>query len=77
MLAGTVVLDLEDTGSRMTRLGKGELLYERLLSVDELLARIDRVSLAEVNELAAELLQVSRSVARRSVRLPTLAPPMA
>lgn len=76
MLAGTVVLDLEDTGSRMTRLGKGELLYERLLSVDELLARIDRVSLAEVNELAAELLQVSRSVAAIGP-LPTLAPPMA
>ena len=70
------MLDLEDTGSRMTRLGKGELLYERLLSVDELLARIDRVSLAEVNELAAELLQVSRSVAAIGP-LPTLAPPMA
>src|SRR5690606_14748060 len=56
MLAGTVVLDLEDTGSRMTRLGKGELLYERPLTVDELLGRIDRVDLAQVNEVAEDLL---------------------
>jgi predicted Zn-dependent peptidase len=63
MLAGGVVLDLEDTGSRMSRLGKGELLYERPLTVDELLERIDRVSLAEVNELAEELLASPMSLA--------------
>ncbi|HEY8471394.1 MAG TPA: pitrilysin family protein [Natronosporangium sp.] len=63
MLAGSVVLDLEDTGSRMSRLGKGELLYDRPLTVDELLHRIDRVSLAEVNELAAELLTSPMSLA--------------
>jgi predicted Zn-dependent peptidase len=63
MLAGSVVLGLEDNGSRMGRLGKGELLYERPLSDDELLARIDRVSLAEVNQLAEELLASPMSVA--------------
>ncbi|MPZ25192.1 MAG: insulinase family protein [Micromonosporaceae bacterium] len=63
MLAGSVVLGLEDTGSRMGRLGKGELLYDRPLTDDELLARIDRVSLAEVNELAAELLASPMSLA--------------
>jgi predicted Zn-dependent peptidase len=63
MLAGSVVLDLEDTGSRMSRLGKGELLYERMLTVDELLARIDRVSLTEVNALAEELLASPMSLA--------------
>lgn len=63
MLAGSVVLDLEDTGSRMTRLGTGELLYERPLSVDELLARVEQVSLRDVNELAEQLLQTPRSVA--------------
>jgi predicted Zn-dependent peptidase len=63
MLAGSVVLGLEDTGSRMGRLGKGELLYERPLADDELLARIGRVSLAEVNDLAAELLASPMSVA--------------
>lgn len=63
MLAGTMVLDLEDTGSRMNRLGKGELLHEQPLPVDELLARVDRVSLAEVNEVAEELLTGAMSVA--------------
>jgi predicted Zn-dependent peptidase len=63
MLAGSVVLGLEDTGSRMGRLGKGELLYERPLSDDELLARIERVSLGEVNQLAEELLASPMSVA--------------
>ncbi len=62
MLAGSVVLDLEDTGSRMSRLGKGELLYERPLTVDELLARVDRVELAQVQEVAEELLSQPRSL---------------
>jgi predicted Zn-dependent peptidase len=63
MLSGSVVLDQEDTGSRMSRLGKGELLYERPLTVDELLARIDQVTLAQVDELAGELLATPMSLA--------------
>lgn len=63
MLAGAVVLDLEDTSSRMSRLGKGELLYERPLTVDELLARVDRVRPAEVNEVAEQLLSSPMSTA--------------
>src|SRR5690606_21392989 len=35
MLKGSLVLGLEDTGSRMSRLGKGELLYDELLTVDQ------------------------------------------
>lgn len=54
-LAGGLALGLEDTGSRMSRLGKSELVYGELLSVDELLARIEAVSLAEVAELAESL----------------------
>ncbi|HLV58955.1 MAG TPA: pitrilysin family protein [Natronosporangium sp.] len=56
MLAGAFALDLEDTGARMTRLAKGELLHDRLLTVDELRARVDRVTRAQVNDLAAQLL---------------------
>lgn len=63
MLSGSVVLGLEDTASRMTRLGKGELLYERPMTVDELLARVKRVTMAEVNEVAQELLAGPLSVA--------------
>ena len=54
-LRGGLVLGLEDSGSRMSRLGKAELVYDELLSIDEVIARIDAVTLDEVRELAAEL----------------------
>jgi predicted Zn-dependent peptidase len=63
MLKGGLVLGLEDTGSRMSRLGKGELLHQDLYSVDELLARIDAVTPAAVREIAAEVLGSGLSLA--------------
>jgi predicted Zn-dependent peptidase len=63
MLKGSLVLGLEDTGSRMSRLGKGELLHRELLSVDQLLARIDGVTEADVARVAAELLAGQPSLA--------------
>jgi predicted Zn-dependent peptidase len=63
MVKGAYVLGLEDTGSRMSRLAKSELLYGDLMSVDELLARVDKVTIDEVNALAAELLSQSMSLA--------------
>ena len=54
-MRGGLVLSLEDTGSRMTRLGEVELFQDRLLSLDEVLDRLDRVTLDEVNALAADL----------------------
>ena len=43
-IKGGLVLGLEDTGSRMTRIGKAELVHGELLSIDELLDRIDAVT---------------------------------
>jgi predicted Zn-dependent peptidase len=63
MLKGSLVLGLEDTGSRMSRLGKGELLYTDMLSVDELLAKIDAVTPADVRAVAAEILSNPASLA--------------
>jgi predicted Zn-dependent peptidase len=63
MLKGSLVLGLEDTGSRMSRLAKGELLYGDLLSVDELLAKVDAVSPDDVATLAAEVLAHPMSLA--------------
>jgi predicted Zn-dependent peptidase len=54
-MRGGLVLSLEDTGSRMTRLGEVELFQDRLLSLDEVLARLDAVTLDDVNRLAADL----------------------
>ncbi|MEV6969507.1 pitrilysin family protein [Hamadaea sp. NPDC051192] len=56
MLKGALVLGLEDTGSRMTRLAKGELLYGDLLDVDDLLRRIEAVTIADVTEVAHAVL---------------------
>jgi predicted Zn-dependent peptidase len=56
MLKGATVLGLEDTGSRMSRIGKSELVYGDILEVDELLARIDEVTAEDVRSVASELL---------------------
>jgi len=54
-LRGGLVLGLEDSASRMSRLGKAELVYDELLSIDEVIERIDAVTVDQVRELAAEL----------------------
>ncbi|MFI5931201.1 M16 family metallopeptidase [Actinoplanes sp. NPDC051494] len=63
MVKGAYVLGLEDTGSRMSRLAKSELLYGDLMGVDELLAKVDAVTLEETNALAAEILAKPMSLA--------------
>jgi predicted Zn-dependent peptidase len=55
-LRGALVLGLEDTGSRMSRIGKSELVYGELLGVNAILARIEAVGLDDVREVAAEIL---------------------
>jgi predicted Zn-dependent peptidase len=55
-LRGSLVLGLEDTGSRMSRLGKGELVHAELLTTDELLDRIDAVTVEDVRAVAADVL---------------------
>jgi predicted Zn-dependent peptidase len=55
-MRGSVVLGLEDSSARMTRIGKSELSYGDVLGLDQLLARIDAVTPADVAEVAGELL---------------------
>jgi predicted Zn-dependent peptidase len=62
-LRGGLVLGLEDTGSRMGRLAKAELVYHELPSVDELLNTIDAVTLDNVREVAAAVLAGSPALA--------------
>jgi predicted Zn-dependent peptidase len=54
-LKGQVVLSLESTGARASRLGASLLHGLPILSVDEVIERIDSVGFAEVRELAADL----------------------
>jgi predicted Zn-dependent peptidase len=53
---GSMVLGLEDPSSRMSRLGKSELVYPRLEPVDEILASIEAVSHEAVRSVAEEVL---------------------
>jgi predicted Zn-dependent peptidase len=62
-LRGSIVLGLEDPSSRMSRLGKSELVYPRLEPVDEILAAIEAVSHDDVRRVAAEVLARPKALA--------------
>jgi predicted Zn-dependent peptidase len=49
-----MVLGLESTAARMSRIARSFLFDVPLLSLDEMLERVDVVSVDEVGELAAE-----------------------
>ncbi len=63
-LSGGLVLGLEDSGSRMSRLGRAELVYGELYSLEESLAAIRAVTLDDVHALAQDLAARPRSVVR-------------
>jgi predicted Zn-dependent peptidase len=54
-LKGRILLSLESTSSRMNRLGSELLAEVPLLSLDEVVAKIDAVTVDDVAELAQEL----------------------
>jgi predicted Zn-dependent peptidase len=60
---GSLVLSQEDTGSRMSRIGKNEIVYGQVMDFDDILTSIDRVSAQDIGEIASEFL----------VKTPTLA----
>jgi predicted Zn-dependent peptidase len=55
-IRGGLVLGLEDSASRMHRLGRGELNYGEYRSISTTLQRIDEVTLDEVNAIARRVL---------------------
>jgi predicted Zn-dependent peptidase len=62
-LRGSIVLGLEDPSSRMSRLGKSELVYPNLEPVDEILAAIEAVSHDEIRAIAADVLARPKALA--------------
>jgi predicted Zn-dependent peptidase len=59
-LKGRVVLSMESTAARMSHLG-GSMLFELpILSMDEVIERIDAVEIADLEELAGELFTPQR-----------------
>ena len=59
---GSLALGMEDTGARMSRLGKSELAQGEVISVDETLERIDAVTLSDVSAVAAAIFGQSLSL---------------
>src|SRR4029079_17637393 len=55
-LKGRIVLSMESTSNRMSRLGKSLITDTELLSVDRVIAEIDAVEPEELAELASVLL---------------------
>lgn len=61
-LSGSLVLGLEDSGSRMGRLGSSEIIRGYVTSVDDHLDRIAAVTLADVQRVAQRVLGGPRSL---------------
>ena len=59
-LKGRLVLSMESTSTRMSRLGKALITDTELLSLDRIIAEIDAVDAPLVSELAAHLLAAER-----------------
>ena len=62
-LRGSIVLGLEDPSSRMSRIGKSELVYPRLEPVEEILAEIESVTHDQVRDVAAAVLAQPKALA--------------
>ena len=62
-LKGSLALALEDSGSRMNRIGRSELVHGEVLSVSELVERTDAVTRADVQRVAERVLGNERVVA--------------
>ncbi|MDX1658598.1 MAG: pitrilysin family protein [Nitriliruptorales bacterium] len=60
---GSLVLALEDTGSRMTRLGRAACTGAELRDVDEILADVDAVDVDAVRTVATEVVDQPRALA--------------
>ncbi|HLM95836.1 MAG TPA: pitrilysin family protein [Acidimicrobiales bacterium] len=54
-LRAETLLSLEDSGARMSRIGSSLLLHGQVLEVDELLAKVDAVTVQDVAAVAASM----------------------
>ena len=54
-LEGSIVLGLEDSGSRMSRIATGEALRNRIVSIDDFLERLNAVTIDDVNGVIRDI----------------------
>ena len=60
---GSLVLSQEDSASRMSRIGKNEIVYGQVMGFDDILKAISRVNSTDVREIASEYLTKSPTLA--------------
>jgi predicted Zn-dependent peptidase len=61
-MRGGLVLGLENSEARMSRIGKSEITYGDVLGVDDILAEVDAVTAGDIAEVAAEVLTRPRAL---------------
>ena len=61
-LRAETLLACEDSGARMSRIGAGLLLHGEVLTVDEVMARVEALTLDEVAAVAAEVVDAPRTL---------------
>jgi predicted Zn-dependent peptidase len=61
-MRGSLVLSVEDTSARMNRLGKSEIAHGEVITLDEVLDRIDGVTSEDARAVAEEVLSRPRSL---------------
>ncbi|MBA4602095.1 M16 family metallopeptidase [Thermoactinomyces mirandus] len=62
-LKGSIMLGLESTNNRMSRLGRDELLLNRNFTLDEIIEQIESITLEDVNRLAQKTFSSPMSLA--------------
>ena len=62
-LKGHLMLSLESTNARMSRIAKNELLLNRHVTLDEMVAEIDAITLEDVHQLSSKLFRQKHSFA--------------
>jgi predicted Zn-dependent peptidase len=62
-LRGSMLLGLEDSAGRMSRIGRSELVHGEVPSIDDVLSRVDAVTLDDARKVAARVLGADRSLA--------------
>ena len=60
---GSLVLSQEDSASRMSRIGKNEIVYGQVMGFDEILKEVARVSVEDVRVIASEFLTKTPTLA--------------
>lgn len=62
-LKGNLLLHLEGTGSRMNRIGKNELMLKQHVSVEEMITRIEAITLEDIDHAAKQVFQGKCAIA--------------